>query len=134
LVSQIGQASQLDAYLDALRLSLRQGVGMVQFREPGWAALPDPDAQAALRHAYEQVLAVCREAAVPCMVNSVHPREWWNEAAGVQLRAADARQAQRDTLGLRQDALLGVSAHNADDLACAGALQADFAVLGHVLP
>jgi len=118
------------------------GRWLVQFLEPAWqrrqahgggdaAAAHGVDGQTdGLYHAFIQVLACCQRHGVPCLVNSVHPQAWWSHADGVHLRAEDARAWQhRD----RPQGLLGVSAHHADELAVARVLQADFAVLGHVL-
>lgn len=164
LLTSIGGAEGLANFLFKLETALTGGKMLVQFREPQWAAEADA---AEVRAGLEAVLQVCRQAGAPCLVNSIHPKDWWTLADGVHLRAQDAAalargdriapagvlhtapngQAQANGLDpnsreyalTRRDAhlkprrLVGVSAHNADDLKTARALQADLAVLGHVL-
>jgi len=150
LVTQIGSLDKLPACLETLRQSLQSGVNLVQFREPG-----DGWQQEQLHNAFRQILACCHEYGARCLVNSTHPESWWQEADGVHFRAADARaraglaasehepvfpdpaslavtDAPKGADG-RQGRLVGVSAHCAQDLAAARALDADFVVLGHVL-
>lgn len=199
LVTSIGASKGLAGFLSRLETALSGGKMLVQFREPQWAAEADaPEVRAGL----EAVLQVCRQAGAPCLVNSIHPEDWWTLADGVHLRAQDALalangeriapagvlhpssngeartsggearanggtaqangsearahdgaahanggKEQADGLDpnsreyaltrgdahLRPRRLVGVSAHNADGLKTARALQADFAVLGHVL-
>jgi len=150
LVTQIGSLDRLPAYLETLAQSLASGVRLVQFREPGNSA-----SEERLHDAFRQVLARCHEYGARCLVNSIHPESWWEEADGVHFRAADAcaraglavsetEHATRDPATLavtvapqgsdgRRGRLVGVSAHAAPDLAAARALDADFVVLGHVL-
>ena len=97
----------------------------MQFREPDWQGDP-----ASLREAFLATLSLCRQQGARCLVNSTHPAAWWAEADGVQLRATDAARILQDDT--RPPGWLGVSAHTADDIACARQLQADFVVLGHV--
>ena len=163
VLTSIGTSDALAGFLDRLRATLSEGPALVQFREPEWAqTAPAQEVRAGL----EAVLQVCRQAGARCLVNSVHPEDWWTKADGVHLRAQDAHDfvtgartaLQRIQSNMapnppthdmdpnsmqyamsRLDAhltprrLLGVSAHNKQDLAAARALQADFAVLGHVL-
>jgi len=146
LFSSIGEATRLPAFLQQLDRTLAGGARwLVQFREPAWqhglaqarnhgmAASRTDDLRCdALYQAFTQVLACCRRHGTPCLINSIHPRTWWPQADGVHLRAEDARALScRNTN--RPPGWLGVSAHDADELAVARALQADFAVLGHVL-
>lgn len=65
------------------------------------------------------------------LVNSIHPQDWWKEADGVHLRAADL-SGERPSLA--PGAWLGASVHDAAELARARELDADLAVLGPVLP
>ncbi|MBB5214671.1 Nudix family hydrolase [Parapusillimonas granuli] len=139
LITAIGGADGLAAYLARLEKALSAGVRLVQFREPAWAGNGAEDAHAAFR----RVLRQCRRHGARCLVNSCHPESWWAEADGVHLRAADARLRAAGVPASGADAtrplqsvapgLLGVSAHTAADLDAARALGADFAVLGHVL-
>lgn len=125
-ISAIGGPEGVADWLDRLRGDLDAGPCLVQFREPEWAG-----DEASLAAAFEATLDLCRRRAAPCLVNSTHPRDWWARADGVHLRAADAAAlADADE---RPAGLLAVSAHDAGDLAHVRALDADFAVLGHVL-
>lgn len=124
-VSHIRHPDRLAGWLAQLRQELLHGLRLVQFREPAWTADTD-----SLHEAFQATLALCRQHGARCFINSCHPHGWWSHADGVQLRAADAaRILQQDT---RPPGGLGVSAHNAQDVACARQLQADFVVLGHV--
>lgn len=118
---------------------------MVQFREPQWQqqATQDPQAARALYQCFLTTLELCQAHQVPCLVNSVHPQAWWALADGVHLRSHDASGLALHDGGLYGlhayfnlpgDHLFGVSTHNDKELAQAARLQADFAVLGHVLP
>jgi len=145
LLTSIGDAAGLPEFLQRLNRTLGSGERwLVQFREPAWQSRQAQEGEAAavaravngqsdgLYQAFMQVLACCKRHGTPCLVNSIHPQAWWPQADGVHLRAVDARAWQRQNRD-RPQGLLGVSAHNADELATARALQADFAVLGHVL-
>ncbi|OWT58995.1 Nudix family hydrolase [Candidimonas nitroreducens] len=125
LITAIGGPAQLAGYLARLDTALRRGIRLVQFREPAWQQQGDEQGLAA---AFQEVLRHCHEHGARCLVNSVHPQDWWDQADGVHLRAADATK-----LAARPGGLLGMSAHDAADLALARELGADFAVLGHVL-
>jgi len=146
LLTSIHEAAGLPAFLQRLDQTLARGERwLVQFREPVWqlraVAQEGGDVAAAqvadgqiddIYHAFTQVLACCQRHGVPCLVNSIHPQAWWSQADGVHLRAEDACAWQQQNMD-RPQCLVGVSAHNADELAVARALRADFAVLGHVL-
>jgi 8-oxo-dGTP diphosphatase len=127
-ISQLGGADQLQAFLLRLERALDGGLKLVQFREPGWAEGPDAPS---LHHAMHAALMLCRAAGARMLVNSVHPPEWWREADGVHLRAADAAWlTQRPALP--ESSLVGVSAHDPAQVVVARGLGADFAVLGPV--
>ncbi len=120
----------LPTFLANLDRALAQGLKLLQWREPDWpggAAAPD------LHAALGEALNRCHAAGARVLVNSVHPRGWWNEADGVHLRAQDA-QACTGRPDLEPEKLLAVSAHTLEDLSRARALQASFVVLGPVLP
>ncbi|MGG4605541.1 Nudix family hydrolase [Paenalcaligenes sp. Me131] len=150
LLSHIGDAAHTDAWLERLETSLEDGIQLVQFREPAWEQLAANDAEQRdmLHQAWLATRELCWKYGARCLINSVHPKDWWSEGDGVQLRASDAQhwatQAQAglkaDTahadpvLGLPEKALVGVSAHNSADLEAAIQLNASFIVVGHVLP
>ncbi len=125
-ISAIGDAAGVRSWLARLQADLEAGPCLVQFREPGWRGDAD-----SLEAAFDETLALCRQYGASCLVNSVHPPDWWARADGVHLRAVDA--AAVAAAGQRPAGLLAVSAHHAGDLDHARALQADFVVLGHVL-
>lgn len=153
-ITQIGGPAGLPAYLERLDAALASGLKLVHLREPAWADGVDADS---LFDAMQQILARTRFAGARLLVNSVHPEAWWAFADGVHFRAADAAQALQaanaanaahsgdvaddapaPTALLALPALpagkwRAVSAHTAEDLACARALDAEFAVLGPVL-
>lgn len=123
LITAIGNAGNLPAFLDMLTTALVNGIRLVQYREPGW-----DDEQA-----FEEVLRICRQYGARCLVNSCHPESWWHKADGVHLRAADAKQSAANSIVFKDYGLVGVSAHSPEDLTAARHLNADFVVLGHVL-
>lgn len=147
LITGIGSPAKLPSYLSALKKALDGGIRLVQFREPSMA-----DTAEGL-DALQQVLALCKAAGARCLVNSGHPVAWQELADGVHLKAAHARdRLAAEKAGRKNDAtadapseadttllteasrrLLGVSAHDRNDIEVARRLNADFAVLGHVL-
>lgn len=158
LLSSIGSPEHLPAFLERLRQALQNGLRLVQFREPAWPqGIDDPGLEAALA----QVVALCHTHQARCLVNSIHPQQWWALADGVHLRASDAlawaqgrasSQASAESptqpmareshyghaqphpaLGLKSDHWLAVSAHTEQELAAARTLNANFVVVGHVL-
>ena len=129
LLTSINTPDNLPMFVDSMRQAVAAGVGMVQFREPAWAARCGHDAT--LEHAFETVLSECRARNVPCLVNSVHPSHWWTRADGVQVRAQDLPQIDRNSL---EGKWVGASVHSARDVEQARQHGVDFAVLGHVLP
>lgn len=90
LLTSIGKPEGLAPFLLKLSASLEAGVKLVQFREPAWAAQCDDPADDALYNAFQQVLSLCRQHGAFCVVNSVHPVEWAEQADGIHYRAADA--------------------------------------------
>lgn len=151
LLTSIGDATRLPGFLRQLERTLQSGGRwLVQFREPAWQLRytqssrrlgadtdatgkpPVFDEYADLRHAFLEVLACCHRHGARCLINSIHPEIWWPEADGVHLRAEDAYYLKRKGAA-RPQGLLGVSTHRAEEIAVARTLQADFAVLGHVL-
>ena len=129
-ISSAGSPEQLPQFLNRLDHGLAAGIKLFQWREPSW---PGGPAQADLHQALESVLARCHAAGARILVNSIHPEAWWHEADGVHLRSQDAAQLNsRPTLAAGKR--VGVSTHNLPELEHARALDADFAVLGPVLP
>lgn len=155
VLTSIGSADQLDAFLQKLDTALQAGVRLVQFREPAWARQCNDADSGPLYDAFQAVLKRCRQSGAACLVNSVHPAQWAQQADGVHYRAADAANiaarpdsrthgtneitetASTDTHGLpgalRGDRYVAMSVHNEQDLEIARRIEADFAVLGHVL-
>lgn len=149
LITSIVRPAQLAESMTRLAAAIDTGVRLIQFREPEWALQADPQAQDALYDAFQQVLNLCRDRSVYCLVNSVHPKEWAVQADGIHYRAADAMALARQQIdlqpvtvvksaaalpgALRGDYYVGMSAHTEQELDVARQIQADFAVLGHVL-
>ena len=149
LLTSIGTHEQLAPFMTRLEAALDSGTRLIQFREPAWAAQTDPSAQEQLHDAFQRVLALCRQYGAYCLVNSIHPEAWGKQADGMHYRAADAA-VLKDSLAsdapddhstdgpslpgaLRGNRYIGMSAHTAEDLQIARQINADFAVLGHVL-
>ncbi len=120
-----GQAG-FEAFLARLTLALESGVKLVQWREPSWSG---PGMQAA----FEQVLTQCHANGARLLVNSAHEQALWMMADGLHLRAVDAAKLKQRPAYLAQG-LLAVSTHNEAELELARSLDADFVVLGPVLP
>lgn len=157
LITAIGSRDKLAGYLEQLSLALEAGIRLVQFREPAWAAQAS---ESEVHEGFQAVLRRCHEFGARCLINSVHPLAWQAQADGVHWGAQDATARAAANAGgtatapdesppktnttstaeaplpdahLQTHKLVGVSAHTAQDLAAARALNADFAVLGHVL-
>lgn len=111
-------------FLKQLEQTLQSGCRMLQFRQPSWSD------RASLEEFFRQVLELCRKHQTLLIVNSVHPKKWWTEADGVQLRALDAIHC--DERPVPADKWLGISAHNMADVLYSHILNADFVLLGHV--
>jgi len=110
-------------FLARLEERLAGGLRLLQLREPGM----DAGRFDALFH---RVRRLCAHHGARLIVNSAHPHTYAQACDGVQLRAADLRSiASRPALRL-----VGASCHDADELALATRLGADFALLGPVKP
>lgn len=128
-LSAIGSPDNIESWLAALQQQLDNGIRLVQLREPAW---PDGPAAASLKAVFGQAIERCHAAGARVLINSVHPKAWWKQADGVQLRAQDALLAEARPLP-QDNYLVAVSAHNTADVLYAQVLGADFVVLGHVL-
>jgi len=129
-ISSAGSPQGLAAFQQRLAQGLKEGVKLLQWREPGW---PDGPASTSLKAAFDAVLAQCHAAGARVVVNSVHPSAWCAQGDGMHLRAADAKGfSVRPELPAGH--LVGVSTHDLSELQHARKLEADFAVLGPVLP
>jgi 8-oxo-dGTP diphosphatase len=127
-ISAIGTPGDLDPFLAKLEAALAGGLRLMQLREPQW---PQGPGATSLHAAMQQVLQRCRTYDARLLINSIHPVTWWSLADGVQLRVADATPL-RHRPALANNALVGVSAHDAVQVAHAREIGADFAVLGPV--
>jgi 8-oxo-dGTP diphosphatase len=111
----------IDEFLRRLGESLARGLRLVQLREPDLSG-------ADVDRLFGRMLALTRSAGATLLVNSRHPRELWEAADGVHLTSAalaavGERPAQR---------WAGASVHDERELARAGELGLDYAVLGPV--
>ncbi len=133
LVSHIGSAEGLPAWLQRLDQALAAGTRFVQFREPEWQARAhqEPAGQQALEAAFQAVVERCHAAGAQCLVNAVHPESWWTAADGVHLRSSDILLRRAVPV---QPALRAASVHNEEEIAAAREMKVDFMVAGHVLP
>ena len=137
LLSSIGSTAGIAPWLQRLKDALENGVGLVQFREPAWAAAATTEAvQAEIFEVLQQTVALCDQYGAYCLLNSVHPTEWLPHTDGLHLRSSDAAAlvAQQQSAAITEGQLLAVSTHNAAEIALAKQLNCDFVVLGHVLP
>lgn len=108
---------------------LQQGVKLFQFREPQW---PEGKASKSLKTWFDKMLHSCHQYGAKLLLNSVHPKSWANLADGIHFRGQDAILLEERPLS--QEKLMGVSCHHLADILYANHLNADFMVLGHVLP
>lgn len=137
LISSIGNVAGIAPWLLRLKEALENGVGLVQFREPAWAATATSEAeQAELFEVLQQTVALCDQYGAYCLLNSVHPTEWLPHTDGLHLRSSDAAAlvAQQQSAPITEGQLLAMSTHNAAEITLAKQLNCDFVVLGHVLP
>lgn len=111
----------IDEFLRRLGGSLARGLRLVQLREPDLSA-------ADVDRLFGRMLALTRSAGARLLVNSRHPRELWEAADGVHLTSAALA-----TIGERPgQRWAGASVHDERELAHAGELGLDYAVLGPV--
>ncbi|MBL8383714.1 MAG: Nudix family hydrolase [Burkholderiales bacterium] len=121
----ISNAAQVgaDVFLARLQQSLEDGLRLVQLRE---RQLPDD----LLRRVAREALARCREHGAHLLISDDFSLADAIGAAGVHLPAARLRMLRERP----SFALIGASAHNAEEIALAQAIGCDFAVLGPVMP
>jgi 8-oxo-dGTP diphosphatase len=112
----------VEMFLQRLDDALARGLKMVQLREPG---LPD-DVLAGL---FTEMQAMTRGAGARLLVNSRHSQALWERADGVHLTS----RALAECSVRPEHAWVGASVHSTEELARAGTLRLDFAVLGPVL-
>lgn len=111
------------AFLDALDRAIANGsLGQLQLREPGMD-------EARFERLFAEVVARCRAAKVRLLINSIHGPAFAARADGIHLTTRDLMAA---TSRPEADWCLA-SCHDATELAHAGALGLDGAVLGPVL-
>ncbi len=111
------------AFLQRLERRLDAGLRFVQLREPGMEA-------ARFDALFRRVRDLCVRHRARLVVNSAHPASYWAACDGVHLRGADMQPVgSRPRLPL-----VGASCHDARELARAGELGLDYAVLGPVRP
>jgi len=111
----------IDAFLRRLGDSLARGLRLVQLREPDLST-------ADVDRLFGEMHAMTRSAGARLLVNSRHPRSLWEAADGVHLTSHALA-----TIGERPaHRWVGASVHDEKELALAGELGLDFAVLGPV--
>ena len=117
-------AMGIDGFLSRLDQRLADGtIELLQLREPALDA-------SSLASLFDEVRARCTAHGVRLLVNSSHPRPLWSRADGVHATAGDLMR-----LDARPDVEWCIaSCHDATELARAGALRFDAAVLGPVAP
>lgn len=133
LISQIGSDYNVPVWLERLELALKQGVRLVQFREPEWEDQCPHSPE--LLHALEQTMSLCKQYGARCLLNSVHSLDWLHITDGQHLRSQDARRLAEQQLAapISSTQLLSMSVHNSTELQLAQQLNTDFVVVGHVL-
>ena len=110
-----------ECFLDRLDRRLAAGLRLVQLREPEMAP-------ARFDALFRRVRARCLRHGARMIVNSTHPGSYWRACDGVHLRSPELRSiVSRPRLPI-----VGASCHDADELARAGELGVEFALLGPV--
>jgi len=110
-----------DEFLARLEQQLASGLRLLQFREPELATAP-------AEILFGKVLPRVRAVGGRVLVSSRHPLKWAEAADGIHLTARDL-----ESCAIRPDAAwVGASVHDTAQLARAGQLGVDLAILGPV--
>ena len=117
--SEIGDAR----FLVQLERRLDEGLELVQLREPGMAATR-------FDALFRRVRALCARHGARLIVNGGHPGSYWHACDGVNLRS----DMLRSIVSRPRLPIVGASCHDEAELARAGELGVDFALLGPVAP
>ncbi|MCL4184462.1 MAG: Nudix family hydrolase [Burkholderiaceae bacterium] len=110
-------------FLTRLERRLAAGLRLVQLREPGMAP-------ARFDALFRQVRALCAGHGARLIINSAHPESYWHACDGVNLRS----ELLRSIVSRPRLPIVGASCHDAQELARAGEVGVDFALLGPVAP
>jgi len=110
-----------ERFVEQLDRALGRGLRLVQLREPG---MPQPRFDPLFRRVRE----LCTRHGARLLVNSGHPPSYWQACDGVHLRSHDLRSM----VSRPRRPVVGASCHDAVELARAGELGLDFALLGPV--
>lgn len=126
-VTDAGLTPGADALTSAVLAALRGGASVIQYRDKG-------DDAVRRRHEVERLLAVCREAGVPLLVNDDIELAAASGAPGVHLGRDDRDPAEaREQIG--EHAIVGVSCYDSLALAeQAVAAGADYVAFGSFFP
>lgn len=137
LISNINSVDNFDFFMEKLKKSLENGVKLIQFREPN---LVNTISDNQLLSMFKQVLSLCHKHNASCLINSCHLRSWWPMADGIHFRADDASNINFEAIhqsrlpgSKRGNYYVAMSTHNMEQINTALEINADFAVLGHVL-
>jgi 8-oxo-dGTP diphosphatase len=110
-------------FLARLEHRLADGLRLVQLREPGMAP-------ARFDALFRRTRALCARYGAKLIVNGGHPESYWHACDGVNLRS----DMLRSLVSRPRLPIVGASCHDAEELARAGSLEVDFALLGPVAP
>ena len=130
-ISSVESPAGVERFLKHLDNAWANGLKMLQWREPAW---PSGSGADDFLDVLQTVISRCHAAKAKVLVNSIHPEAWWPLADGVHLRQADAQLISARPAQLTNLQLLAVSTHDAQEIAHARLLGADFVLLGPVLP
>jgi len=115
--------ADIEAFLQALRASLRRGITLAQLRAKSLS-------RADYLSLAQRALPIARDHGTRLLLNADPELVMEAGADGVQLSSAQLRTLTKRPLS--SDFWVGASCHSAEDLALAAALEVDFAVLSPV--